>query len=287
MGMKNNQKKQRHDPDDNDPSNTARDLDVVDLYPNDFISRLPDDILDQIVSLLPFQSAVRTTFRSTQWKDFWKEALLASVHDVVTMEDAIFLSASLSRQVPIRDAMLDFRQGPSIYDRINNLSFISVFQGTQFDKSPPPCRWAFEVCNDHLGVPYLSGKSVIRLSELTELWWIDCSMDTDNVNSLLVFLKLSPRLERLYMTIDSESYNIRSTNKFTVKLNEIKKHDHLKLLKLERFAKEKDEILLAKELEPLFKMNPQILAKSKGACLRRLVKVPEQSLQVQREEVET
>ncbi|WRX11501.1 F-box domain - like 10 [Theobroma cacao] len=243
MGMKNNQKKQRHDPDDNDPSNTARDLDVVDLYPNDFISRLPDDILDQIVSLLPFQSAVRTTFRSTQWKDFWKEALLASVHDVVTMEDAVnknpqgHLFASLSRQVPIRDAMLDFRQG-----------------------------------NDHLGVPYLSGKSVIRLSELTELWWIDCSMDTDNVNSLLVFLKLSPRLERLYVTIDPESYNIRSTNKFTVKLNEIKKHDHLKLLKLERFAKEKDEILLAKELEPLFKMNPQILAKSKGACLRRLKK---------------
>ncbi|WRX11502.1 F-box domain - like 10 [Theobroma cacao] len=115
MGKKSNQLKQGHDPDGNIPRNTARDSDVVDLIsslhdeilhqiiplflhkwrhpekehapdnltrkiannldPNDFISRLPDNIFYHIISFLPFQSAVRTTFLSTQWKDLWKEAL--------------------------------------------------------------------------------------------------------------------------------------------------------------------------------------------------------------------
>ncbi|MBA0866374.1 hypothetical protein Goshw_020397 [Gossypium schwendimanii] len=59
------------------------------MDPNDFISHLPDDILHHIISLLPFKSAVRTSFLSTHWKHLWKEALLDSVHDVITIEAAI------------------------------------------------------------------------------------------------------------------------------------------------------------------------------------------------------
>ncbi|KAE8676360.1 putative F-box family protein [Hibiscus syriacus] len=59
------------------------------MDPNDFISRLPDNILHHIISLLPFESAVRTSFLSTHWKPLWREALLDSVHDVITMEDGI------------------------------------------------------------------------------------------------------------------------------------------------------------------------------------------------------
>ncbi|KAL1172156.1 hypothetical protein V6Z11_A05G330800 [Gossypium hirsutum] len=82
------QEKQRHDPDDdNNPRNTSSSRNNMD--PNDFISHLPDDILHHIISLLPFKSAVRTSFLSTHWKHHWKEALLDSVHDVITIEAAI------------------------------------------------------------------------------------------------------------------------------------------------------------------------------------------------------
>ncbi|XP_012448170.1 F-box protein At2g39490 isoform X3 [Gossypium raimondii] len=80
--------KQRHDPDDDiNPRNTSSSRNNMD--PNDFISHLPDDILHHIISLLPFKSAVRTSFLSTHWKHLWKEALLDSVHDVITIEAAI------------------------------------------------------------------------------------------------------------------------------------------------------------------------------------------------------
>ncbi|MFQ6640437.1 hypothetical protein Gotur_016821 [Gossypium turneri] len=121
-----NQEKQRHDPDDNkNPTTTScsRYLDISSLNddvlhhiipslihiwkydegksynhvnipksnkmdPNDYISHLPDNILHHIISFLPFQSAVRTSFLSTHWKHLWKEALLEPVHDVITMEAA-------------------------------------------------------------------------------------------------------------------------------------------------------------------------------------------------------
>ncbi|MFQ6640439.1 hypothetical protein Gotur_016816 [Gossypium turneri] len=58
------------------------------MDPNDYISHLPDNILHRIISFLPFQSAVRTSFLSTHWKHLWKEALLEPVLDVITMEAA-------------------------------------------------------------------------------------------------------------------------------------------------------------------------------------------------------
>lgn len=79
----------------------------------------------------------------------------------------------------------------------------------------------------------------------------------------------------LNLQIDPESYNFKSTKKLAAKLNRLEKLDDLKLLKLEGFANENMEIFLVKRLKPLFRMRPLILAKSNGACLRRLVKAPE------------
>ena len=42
---------------------------------DDFISRLPDDVLQHVISLLPPRDAVRTGFLSTTWRDLWKAGL--------------------------------------------------------------------------------------------------------------------------------------------------------------------------------------------------------------------
>ncbi|KAA3453362.1 F-box protein [Gossypium australe] len=79
---KTKQEKQSHEPDDTIPINTSSSSNS--MNPNDFISNLPDNILHHIISYLPFESAVRTSFLSTHWKHLWKETLLDSVHDVTT-----------------------------------------------------------------------------------------------------------------------------------------------------------------------------------------------------------
>ena len=183
-------------------------------------------------------------------------------------------------------------------------------------------------------LPSLGSDLEFRLHRLRELWWIDCSMERDNVNALLSFLKFCPYIERLYVTvshsifmilnrvldkkekrsqqwknesyfylvknwmlfmvetqknmtislqfwysssnlqIDPESYNMRSTKKFSAKVNGLEKLGDLELLKLEGFASKK-EIFFAERLRPLFRRKPLILSKSNGGCLRRLVKVSE------------
>ncbi|XP_019192698.1 PREDICTED: F-box protein At2g39490-like isoform X2 [Ipomoea nil] len=62
----------------------------------DFISNLPDDILSEILSLIPLDSAVKTAALSTRWKDFWgktltlngsKEGMFCAVGDLVSNFD--------------------------------------------------------------------------------------------------------------------------------------------------------------------------------------------------------
>nr|GMD52843.1 F-box protein At2g39490 [Ipomoea batatas] len=62
----------------------------------DFISNLPDDILSEILSLIPLDSAVKTAALSIRWSDFWgktltlngsKEGMFCAVGDLVSNFD--------------------------------------------------------------------------------------------------------------------------------------------------------------------------------------------------------
>ncbi|TYG70722.1 hypothetical protein ES288_D05G336700v1 [Gossypium darwinii] len=62
---------------------------------------------------------------------------------------------------------------------------------------------------------FSSRDPLLCMSELKELWWIDCSMERESINALLCFLKLCPNLKRLFVTIDPKCYNMPSTGKFS------------------------------------------------------------------------
>ena len=49
--------------------------DVIEENTNDLISKLPDEVLCYIISFLPFESAVQTSFLSTRWRGLWNTAL--------------------------------------------------------------------------------------------------------------------------------------------------------------------------------------------------------------------
>ncbi|EOY18265.1 Uncharacterized protein TCM_042855 [Theobroma cacao] len=151
------------------------------------------------------------------------------------------------------DTMLDFRQGPGFKHDIDNDSFISS-KSIQFIELLTLCRWVFK--------------------RLKELWWIDYSTERHNVNSLLCFLKLCPRLRRLYVIIDAKCYNMTSTKRIPG-VEMIIELEKLELLKLEGFANENEEINFIKQLTPLFKARPVIITKSNGTCSRCQVELPE------------
>ncbi|TYH19172.1 hypothetical protein ES288_A05G332100v1 [Gossypium darwinii] len=483
MGKKRRNKKinQRHDPDDNNnPTTTSISSNKMD--PNDYISHLPDNILNHIISFLPFESGVRTSFLSTHWKHLWKEALLEPVHDVITMEAAtkiiqsfvddfdthyrprnkwgfrfefphgrgifvasisskgalqldfsageqesprpfdLFLKVNLtsanhlshryiwfdwgrleenhslqthqpssnsmkvkslylisvsqlsnmavSSLVPnlpflqsltiakcnglqslqikdaqglhklvvldcprlqslsfeavslksfryrgnlvsfkgepsgrcgcglfLEDVMVDLRQGPltqwtwdfqtsprclyyyDIYKKTlcgctnGKRCFKSILISIRGVKSLTICRWFFEtsMCKP---LSFSSRDPLLCMSDLKELWWIDCSMERESINALLCFLKLCPNLERLFVTIDPKCYNMPSTGKYSDLVIVPDKLGDLKAVKLEGPADEEKENFIARRLIPLFgENNPVIISKSGEKCIKHLVKV--------------
>ncbi|WRX11494.1 F-box domain - like 10, partial [Theobroma cacao] len=122
------------------------------LDPNDFISPLPDDILCHIISFLPFQSAVQTTFLSTRWKGIWKKALMDLVQDP-TLEDAVitvsnFLDffAELHRPRNNWGFQFDFGQGRVLSVAIapNNTLRLDFSAGEE--EFPWPIDWFSGLC---------------------------------------------------------------------------------------------------------------------------------------------
>ncbi|OMO73629.1 hypothetical protein COLO4_26963 [Corchorus olitorius] len=171
----------------------------------------------------------------------------------------------------VRDAMLDFRQGVGynhneIFNSLRSITCMSIYNDDY---------WVYSSSRDNI-------------CDVREFWWIDSSIEENQVKFLLRFLKVCPHLERLYVTIDPNCYpnSCKLTKNFTRitsswrpfmnegKCSRATKLSHLKLVKLEGFPNEEVEIKFVRKLIPLFEGTPEIIAKSlNGTCLRQFVKV--------------
>ncbi|KAK0593173.1 hypothetical protein LWI29_032303 [Acer saccharum] len=170
--------------------------------------------------------------------------------------------------------MFDFRKGPGY--RFANHDFNVFLRVTRYAKKLTLCRWTFEkmICPwNFLWYSFIAVK---------ELWWIDYLNDEELYNSdiLIYFLKFCPSLEILSVTvkfsIDPESYQVLSTSTFFLEIATRLKN--LKVVKLDGFRSQEDEISLAKKLKEVFSAEPKIVATtttSNGKSLRSLVKVSE------------
>ncbi|GMI90048.1 hypothetical protein HRI_002674100 [Hibiscus trionum] len=170
----------------------------------------------------------------------------------------------------LEDAMLDFRQGPRC-SKIGSCGFWSFFRGYKEVKSLTLSGWIFEP----LIYPMLQSHG-LKFDRLIELWWIDYAKERFNGDALMSFLKLCPRLTRLYITIDPKSYRrANTTANDLVEVASVSRLLDLKVVKLEGFPNEKEEIMLAKRLKREFHAEPVIIAKSNYLnCARVMVKAP-------------
>ncbi|KAK2633755.1 hypothetical protein Ddye_028547 [Dipteronia dyeriana] len=168
------------------------------------------------------------------------------------------------------DAMLDSRQGPGyIVSNANELD--PVLLTIKNAEILTLCRWIFEA----LICPSLSSLiAEFQFYNLKELWWIDNSNEGYNLDSLILFLKLCPALERLFITIDPESFCMtRTTNCCSLQAGKQTQLRHLKLIKLEGFTNQEHRTKFAESLQELATANPLILATADGFCWQSFVKV--------------
>ncbi|XP_039055532.1 F-box protein At2g39490-like [Hibiscus syriacus] len=173
------------------------------------------------------------------------------------------------------DAMFDFRQGPHC-SNLGSCGFRSFFRSYKDVKSLTLCGWIFEP----LIYPTLQLHPFgwgFEFKRLVELWWIDYAKNKFNSDALISFLKHCPRLTRLYITIDPKSYRRTNTmTDYSVEVASVPRLKDLKVVKLEGFPNEKEEIILAKRLKQEFQVEPLIIAKSNYLnCARLVVKTPD------------
>ncbi|XVF83585.1 hypothetical protein PTKIN_Ptkin16aG0501200 [Pterospermum kingtungense] len=117
-------------------------------------------------------------------------------------------------------------------------------------------------------------KSTLEFNRLKELWWIDnYSKGLYSSDALITFLKLCPSLERLFLTIDHNSYAMPSAASCSEQVGRYTKLQHLKVVKLEGFANQEDEILFAERLQDVVAVEPLILVAWDAICFRNLIKV--------------
>ncbi|KAK8579373.1 hypothetical protein V6N12_069699 [Hibiscus sabdariffa] len=174
------------------------------------------------------------------------------------------------------DAMLDFRQG-SQCSNIGSCGFQSFFCDYKDVKSLTLCGWIFEpLIYPMLQLPHIPWSRGLKFNRLVELWWIDYAKERLNSDALISFLRHCPRLTRLYITIDPKSYRRASTmSNYSVELASVSRLQDLKVVKLEGFPCEKEEIKLAKRLQKEFHVEPLTIAKSNYLnCARLMVKAP-------------
>ncbi|KAK0592890.1 hypothetical protein LWI29_027273 [Acer saccharum] len=166
--------------------------------------------------------------------------------------------------------MFDFRKGPGY--RSANHDFDLILCRIKSVKNLTLCRWNFE---KQIFPSLRPDPFCYKFHKLKELWWIDYLKDEELYNSdaLIYFLKFCPSLEILSVTIDLKSYQVLSTGTFCAENTRLK---HLKVVKLDGFRSQEDEISLAEKLKEVFSVEPKIVATtttSNGKSLRSLVKV--------------
>ncbi|MBA0692503.1 hypothetical protein Goari_010057 [Gossypium aridum] len=137
----------------------------------------------------------------------------ATFHRICICECGLFLKDAMIdlRQGSLTEGTWDFEKPPGYRYSCNPYKrtlcrcttkkkcFKSILISIRSVKSLTICRWFFEISMCCLLSS--SRDPLFCLSELKELWWIDCSMDRESINVLLWFLKLCLHLERLYVTV--------------------------------------------------------------------------------------
>ncbi|XP_062096129.1 F-box protein At2g39490 [Humulus lupulus] len=159
----------------------------------------------------------------------------------------------LENHFNLADAMFDFRQGPSTENLMSSSSssdFDPALLTIKNAQVVTLCRWTFET----LIWPSLSPmEETFQFYKLQELWWIDYSEEHYNTDSLIDFLKLCPALERLFVTVDLQSYMVprMSTTIMSKKSTRKTQLGQLKVVKLEGFTKREDEIRLIENIKEI------------------------------------
>lgn len=169
----------------------------------------------------------------------------------------------------IYDFMLDLREGPLIInDPFKNL--LKILPYLNAARYMTMCQWTFEAMIRPVLYSYAQFKF------LTELWWIDNSMDEENIESLITFLKECPLLEKLFVTTDPTCYYLPSSGRRKrgrPKCREQSELSYLKLVRMDGFEHEEDELLLADRIFNIANRELTVLATSRRPYVRRLVKV--------------
>lgn len=166
-----------------------------------------------------------------------------------------------------KDVMLDFRQGPNpVYDPSKHQCclLLSSLKEAQYISI---CQWTFEIM---IG---LRSNTVPLFKYLKELWWIDSSMEDEKINSLITFLESCPFLEKLFVTIDPKCYSRPSKGIDMSHRSRKGPLRNLKMVKMDGFEHEEDELLLAYHIFNIAEKEPAVVATSADSCTRRLVKV--------------
>ncbi|KAL8159734.1 hypothetical protein V2J09_001271 [Rumex salicifolius] len=174
-----------------------------------------------------------------------------------------------------KDLMLDFRQGVGYddYTCLTSHSLLILFlKDAEFITL---CEWTFQV----MIRPKLDSEDPdAQFKYLKELWWICSSMEEENINLLISFLQVCPKIEKLYITIDPTCYNLprKGGGEWTSKVHSIKIKglEFLKVVKMEGLKSEEDELLLANCIFKIAITEPLVTATSRNSySTRRLVKI--------------
>ncbi|XP_062092729.1 F-box protein At2g39490-like [Humulus lupulus] len=160
----------------------------------------------------------------------------------------------------LADAMFDFRQGPSTDNLISRTSdFDPALLTIKNAQVVTLCRWTFETL---IWPSLFPLEETFQFYKLHELWWIDYSEEDYNTDALIAFLKLCPALERLFVTVDPQSYFMPRLSTISKKSTRHTELGHLKVVKLEGFKKQEDEITLIKKIKEQVTVEPLIIAAS-------------------------